>query len=413
MTQPGAPARLRLSFLRENAPWLGAGALLTFSSSWGQTYFISIFAGAIRGEFGLTDGQWGAIYGGGTLISAALMVFVGGVIDRFRVRGLGSVVLLASAAACVFMASVPVAWALIPAVLALRFTGQGMTSLIATTAMARWFVATRGRALAIASMGFALGESILPILFVALLTVAPWRALWLLAALLALLAIPLLRLLLRRERLPQGLGEGEESTGMQGRHWTRAEAVRHPLFWVTVPLIAGPSAWITALFFQQVNLASQKGWTHLEFVALFPLYTSFSILGMLAGGWLIDRFGTRVLMPLAQLPMVAGFVVMGTVPGLPAGAAAMALIAVSHGVWSPLTTTFWAEFFGTRHLGAIRALAAAVMVLGTAIGPLVSGVLIDAGLPFDQQMPLIALWFVATSGLIAVALAVWAPRIAG
>lgn len=411
MRHAGAPAAPpRAGFLRGNAPWLGAGALLAFSSSWGQTYFISIFAGAFRGEFGLTDGQWGAIYGAGTLISAGLMVFAGGLIDRFRVRSLGSAILLASALACLFMAAVPAAWALIPAVLALRFTGQGMTSLIATTAMARWFVARRGRALAIATMGFALGESLLPIVFVALLTVAPWRALWVLAALLALAAIPLLRLLLRRERIPQGTGGGAESSGMSGRHWTRAQALRHPLFWATVPLVMGPSAWVTALFFQQVHLAAQKGWAHIEFVTLFPVYTGTSITAMLAGGWLIDRFGTRRLIVLAQGPMIAGFVLMGTAPGLAAGAAAMALIAATNGLWAPLTAAFWAELYGTRHLGAIRALGAAVMVLGSAIGPVVSGGLIDAGLPFDAQMPLIALWFAATSALIAAALALWAPR---
>jgi hypothetical protein len=106
---PGAPAApARLSFLRQNAPWLGAGALLAFSSSWGQTYFISIFAGAIRGEFGLTDGQWGAIYGAGTLVSAALMVVAGGLIDRFRVRALGAAVLaLRRSLACSWPGSPP------------------------------------------------------------------------------------------------------------------------------------------------------------------------------------------------------------------------------------------------------------------------------------------------------------------
>jgi MFS family permease len=230
-----------------------------------------------------------------------------------------------------------------------------------------------------------------------------------LAALMALAAIPALLLLLRRERTPQGQGDTDETAGMGGRHWTRGQAIRHPLFWATVPLVMGPSAWITALFFQQVHLAAEKGWTHLEFVALFPVYTVTSIGAMLAGGWTIDRFGTRLLIPFAQIPLIAGFVLMGVAPGLLAGAAAMALIATTNGVWGPLTAAFWAELYGTRHLGAIRALAAAVMVLGSAIGPVASGMLIDAGLGFDGQMPLLALWFVVTSGGIAVALAIWAP----
>ena len=67
-----------LTFLRENARWLGAGALLSFLSSFGQTYFIAIFAGEIRAEFGLSHGQWGGIYALGTGASAVLMLWAGG-----------------------------------------------------------------------------------------------------------------------------------------------------------------------------------------------------------------------------------------------------------------------------------------------------------------------------------------------
>ena len=83
-----------LAFLRGNAPWLGAGVLLTFLSSFGQTYFISVFAGEIRAAFGLSHGAWGGIYTLGTTASALLMVWAGGLTDRFRVRVLAPFVLL-------------------------------------------------------------------------------------------------------------------------------------------------------------------------------------------------------------------------------------------------------------------------------------------------------------------------------
>jgi MFS family permease len=293
---------------------------------------------------------------------------------------------------------------LVPVILCLRFAGQGMSSHIATTAMARWFVATRGRALAVATLGFAVGEALLPAAFVAGLTMLPWRMLWVIAAGLALAAIPALYLLLGRERTPQSLPDSSQVPGLQGHHWTRGETVRHPLFWASVPLILGPAAFVTALFFQQVHLADAKGWTHLQFVALFPVYTATSIAAMVGSGLLIDRIGTPLLMRVFQVPMVAGFVLMGLSDGLAPGAIAMALIALSHGANTTLPTAFWADFFGTRHLGAIRALAAAIMVLGTAIGPVLTGALIDLGVPFDRQMPVIALYFVGTSALISIAL---------
>jgi len=392
------------AFLRENAPWLAAGVLLAFSSSYGQTYFISLFAGEIMAEFGLTHGQWGSIYAAGTLMSAALMVFVGGLTDRFRIRGLGAVILVGLALSCLAMAAVPGVWALVLVILGLRFAGQGMSAHLANVAMARWFVANRGKALATATIGFALGESVLPIAFVSLLERVPWRSLWVVAAAMALLAIPLLFALLRRERTPQSMTEAEQSAGLGGRHWTRGEVLRHPLFWCTVPLVMGPAAFLTALFFHQVHLSEVNGWAHVQFVALFPVYTVFTVSGMVGSGVLIDRFGTGRLMQVYQLPMIAGFLTMGLSGGLPFAAAAMAMVGFGHGVATTLPTAFWADYFGTRHLGAIRAMATAVMVLGTALGPVITGWVIDAGVSYDAQMPVIALYFAATSLLIAAGL---------
>jgi MFS family permease len=253
------------------------------------------------------------------------------------------------------------------------------------------------------------GESLLPLVFVSALTILDWRSLWVIAAAMALLAILPLRLMLRRERVPQGIGGGDQTAGLAHRHWTRAEVIRHPLFWCVAPLILGQTALVTALFFQQVHLTQEKGWTHVEFVALFPVYTATSILALWVAGWLIDRMGTRRLMPVFQIPTMAGFVVMGLAPGLWGGALGMALIALTSGAFGPISTAFWAEYYGTRHLGSIRSLAAAIMVLGSAIGPVATGLLIDAGFSFDRQMPVLALWFAGTAMLVALGLSVAGP----
>ena len=208
-----APTR---GFLVANARWLAAGGLLTLLSSFGQTFFISIFSGEIQAAFGLTEGGWGAIYTLGTGASAAVMLWAGAQADRHSVRDLGTVVLLALAAACLVMAATPFAWALVLSVFLLRLSGQGMTSHIATVAMGRWFDATRGRALAAAGLGFSVGEALLPITFVALLPFTGYRALWVLSAALVLAAIPLLRRLLARERSPKGRADAETSPGMDG-----------------------------------------------------------------------------------------------------------------------------------------------------------------------------------------------------
>ena len=63
-----------IDFIKSNARWLAAGMLLTFTSSFGQTYFISLFAGEIQNTFDLTHGGWASIYLMGTLASAVAMI---------------------------------------------------------------------------------------------------------------------------------------------------------------------------------------------------------------------------------------------------------------------------------------------------------------------------------------------------
>lgn len=393
-----------IGFLRSNATWLLAGFLLTFSSSYGQTFFISLFAGQIRETFSLSNGQWGGIYTLATTASALLMVWSGALTDRYRVRGLGAITLAGLALACLAMAAVPSLWVLALVIFALRFTGQGMTSHLAVVAMARWFSASRGKALAIARLGYTAGEAFLPLIFVALLALLHWRALWIVAAAGAVLAIPVLLALLRRERIPAEMAGADAATGMGGRHWTRGEVLRHPLFWLAVPLIIGPSAFGTALFFHQVHLTEVKGWALIDYVALFPLYSGVSFVFMLASGWAVDRFGTARLIAWILLPAALGFFILGQAESLAAAAVALALLGMTAGGMGTIPSAFWAEYFGTRHLGAIKALAAALMVFGSAIGPGLTGALIDLGYRFPAQMLAISVYFVVAAGLIAIGL---------
>lgn len=390
-----------LPFLRDNARWLTAGFLLSMSSSWGQTYFISIFAAQIMASADITNGQWGGIYTLATTASALAMVFAGGLTDRFRVRQMTPWVLGGLGLACVAMAGMGSVWTLIPVIFALRFFGQGMTSQLAIVSMARWFAANRGRALSIASMGFATGQAVLPVVFVALLAFFDWRLLWLVAAVLAVVLIPTIRRLLAEERTPQSTAENQQVTGLGGRHWTRMDVLRHPLIWLLIPMLLGPPAWGTVLFFQQVHLAEVKGWSHAGLVALFPLFTLMSVITTLASGWAIDRFGAIRLLPYYTVPFVIGFLVLWYSDTLGMAAVAMAILGLAVGSSQTVPAAFWAETYGTRHLGSIKAMIVAVGVFGSAVGPGISGLLVDRGVDFPHQMPWIALYFVL-SGLLTV-----------
>ena len=375
-----------LSFIRTNAPFLATGALLSFLSSFGQTFFIAIFAGDIRAEFNLSHGDWGLLYMLGTGASAVAMVFAGGLADKFRVRNLGIVVAIMLAAACITMANNTATIVLPFVIFALRFTGQGMMSHVAVVAMARWFVATRGKALAIAGLGYMLAEASLPLLFVWLKTFSTWRTLWICAALFVLAMIPVLIRLLRLERTPQSVSEDNASPGMKNQYWTRQDALRHPLFWALVPAVMFFPAFITAFWFHQVHFADLKGYTHLSLVAVFPIGTGVLAISSIGYGWLIDKIGAKRILPFYLIPLVAAFTLHWSADHLAWTALAVSLMGLAGGGQATVLMAIWSEFYGTRHIGSIKAAATAVMVLGSAIGPGLSGWLIDIGVGFEQQM---------------------------
>ena len=395
------------AFLRQNARWLAAGALLTLLSSFGQTFFISIFSGEIRADFGLSHGAWGSIYMIGTAASATVMVFAGGLADRYRVGVLGVSVVLLLGVSCVLMGLNNSLAMLVPLIFVLRFFGQGMTHHVATVAMARWFVATRGRALAVASMGFMLGEATLPLVMVWAKSRVDWQVLWLFFGVVcAVMALVLFRLL-QQERTPAAMAQENDATGMGNRHWRRAEVLKHPIFWAMAPAVMSFSGFGTAFWFHQVHFAEIKGWSHLSLVAVFPLGTAALVVSTILFGWMVDRFGAVRLLPVYLGPYVLAFVLHWYAPSLAWTALAVVLMGMAGGGQATLLNACWAELFGTRHLGSIKSAAMALMVLGSALGPGLTGWLIDIGVGYEVQMLYFAASFAAASLLLFYPVAIW------
>lgn len=389
-----------LHFIRENLKFLSAGVLLTLNSSFGQTFFISIFAAQIMSEFTLTNGEWGLLYTVGTMASAAVMFWAGILTDRFRARTLACVVMPGLALTCIAMGANKSVIGLLVIVFLLRLLGQGMIFQLASVSMARWFTGRRGLALSVSGLGFWAGQAALPVLFASLLLVFDWHVLWYLAAAFVLFCFPVVLWLLTQERTPSSLAKETSSLGMGGRHWTRREVITSQLFLLLVPLLVGLSAWGTALFFQQVHIAEVKGWPLVDYLALIPLMTVVSVVTTLVTGSLVDRFGSGRLLQIFPLFWVLSFLVLAGAEDLRTAALAFVVFGVSTGMQATLITAFWAEYFGTRHIGAIKATSASIVVLGSAIGPGVSGLAIDLGFSFPVQMVWYAIYFAVSMLLV-------------
>lgn len=402
------------SELRQDARWLGAGMLMTLSTGFGQTFFISVYAGAWREEFGLSHGDWGAIYMAATLASAAALTQAGRLADLMRARSLALIVLGLFAMVCVGVSQAS-SWLMLAAlVFGLRFCGQGMLSHIAITAMGKWFRARRARAVAIASLGFSGAEAALPAAALAIMAAVGWRTSWLVAAaMLVLVVAPALALLLRRERAPKAMASAVVSPGMGGLHWTPGEMVRHWLFWALLPGLIGPG-WVgTVVFFQVVHLTELKGWDVIAYTGIaYPAFSVVTIAASFLFGWAADRFGAVRLLPVYLLGWVAGVTLVGLSDSLATGVVALAVCGLGSGAVYVVKAALVADLYGTRRLGGVRALTTALMVVASALGPGVSGALLDAGVGFETQcfwmaayLAAVSLWFAWVSrrarGLLA------------
>ncbi|UWQ95761.1 MFS transporter [Rhodobacteraceae bacterium M385] len=400
-----------MSFVRENARWLATGLLLSFGSSFGQTYFISIFAGEIRLAYGLTDGQWGGIYTIATVSSACLLILFGGRADTVPLSRLALIVTSFLALACVLMALGSSVWVLLISVFLLRFCGQGMMTHMKATAMARWFVATRGRAMGLTNLGYPLGEATLPIVTILIIAGIGWRATWgVAAAVIALALIPALIWLLAQDRAPAGSNGGQGAPGIFGKHWTRGEVLRHPLFYALVPLLLTPGFIGTVVFFHAVHVAEVKGWTLTAMAPSYAVYAAASVTMGLVAGWASDRFGPARLMPIALVPMGLGMFLIGPSETPFGWVVALALVGVTQGTVAALSGTLLPTLFGTNHLGSVRSIATAVMVFSTAIGPGITGWFIDQGVTYPEQGVTQGVWCLALS-VVLVPVMLWTERL--
>lgn len=385
-----------LAFLRDNARWLAGGFLLTLFSSFGQTFFISLSAGNIREEYGLSHGGFGTLYMVATLGSALTLPRLGQIVDRYSVKLVALFIIPMLALAAVLMAFSTNVLLLAFTIYLLRLFGQGMLTHTSFTAMGRWFSAQRGRAVSVVTLGHNTGEAVFPLIFVAVAVAVGWRNTWLMAAAaLVFVALPVIVSLIAIERAPRA--SDPVARVSDARDWTRAEALRDPVFYLLFLGVMAPSFIGTVIFFHQVYLVELRGWSLELFASTFTLMAVMTATFALISGQLIDRFSAVALLPAFLIPLGLACLILGFFDGQWSAFAFMALLGVSWGFSSTLFGALWPEIYGTRHLGSIRALAVAIMVFASAMGPGLTGLLIDLGVSYPGQIIAMGLYCFAIS----------------
>ncbi len=375
-------------FLLSATPELCLGVLLIFSSSIGQTFFISLFSGEIRNEFNLSHGMFGIFYSVATLMSALFFFWLGKLTDKFNLILLGVITLGILSGFSFLISSAETFLILFLSLLGLRLFGQSMISHIAVTAMARWHSNKRGRALSIALMGHPIGEALLPSLITFFLLQFNWREIWLgIGICIIIIFLPIVYWLGRYLK-SHGLDSSNNIQSKSKRNnvsWNRSQVLKDLRFYQIIPgLLISPFI-ITGIFFHQIHLIETKSWSITFLASSYPFF-ALSVIGATFGaGWIIDRFSTVHLLRYFLLPLAFGLILIAFTEKTYALPFFMILIGASAGAATIVLSALWVELYGINYLGSIRSMCFSLVVLSTSISPALIGLLLDIGVTLEVQ----------------------------
>ena len=374
------------------------GFIFTFFSSFGQSFFLGIFNSSIRNELSITHGQFGSIYASATLTSSFILIWLGKKIDDISISKFAFLVILLLAFSCFFFSKISTVPILFIAILLMRFSGQGMMSHTATTTISRFFTKSRGKALSTGWFGLSTAEFILPVLMIYLLSIIDWKNIWLIISICILIFLPITSFFLTKDLNfdSREKSDNETSTDKNYKQWKRVEVIKDYRFYILCAnMLAMPSI-ATGTFVYQSFILSSKNWGPYIIAQSFMVYSILSVLTLILSGFLIDKFTSRKILIFMNIPLFFAAVVLFSFNQPFSSFILFGLIGISNGLCNVLGSSTWAEIYGVKHIGSIKALTTALMVFATASGTAIFGILIDKGYTIEQ-ISLFSLGYISIS----------------
>ena len=361
------------------------GFIFTFFSSFGQSFFLGLFNSSIRDALSITHGQFGSIYASATLLSSIILVWIGKKIDDVNILKFASYVIIFLSASCFIFSKISSVIFLFIGIFLMRLAGQGLSSHTATTTISRFFEKNRGRALSTAWLGLSLAEFIMPVLIVFLLTFIEWRDIWVSISIIVIIILPAVTYVLVKE---VKLDTREDSKIEEGnrviKQWKRIEVLKDYRFYIIcMTMLAMP--WIaTGSFVYQSFITSSKEWGPYVIAQSFMAYSILSVITLFISGFLIDKFSSRKLLIYMNIPLFFSTIVLYYFDVSFSSFVFFGLLGVTNGLANVLGSSTWAEIYGVKFIGSIKALTTALMVFATAFGTALFGFLIDNGFTIEQ-----------------------------
>jgi len=361
------------------------GFIFTFFSSFGQSFFLGLFNAPIRNELGISHGQFGNIYATATIFSSLLLIWVGKKIDEYQIIYYSFFVILLLFFSTLFFSFINSIIFLSIGIFLMRFSGQGLMSHTSTTTISRFFERSRGKALSTIWFGLSSAEFILPVLVTYLFVIYSWRSVWQGIAIIIIIFLPFVVLnTIKKIKLDSREKDLDPKKNFKIKSWRRREVIKDYRFYiVSLNMLAMP--WIaTGIFVYQSFISDSKMWNIYTIPKAFMVYSLASIITLFFSGFLVDKFTSRKLIPIMNIPLLISMFVLFYYQQEISAYIFLGLVGISNGLANVLGSSTWAEIYGVKFIGSIKALTTAFMVFSTAFGTAVFGLMIDNGFSIEN-----------------------------
>jgi len=362
-------------------------------------FLFSVFLKPMSEEFGWSRSLTTGAVTVGTVIAALTGFSFGSLLDRYGARVLfvgGAVVM---GLALVGLSQVSGLWQFYVAYIIGRLMAFGpLGDAFIASATAQWFIRKRGRAIAIAMAGPALGGAALAMLAGWIITTSGWRNAWFVMGVLTWVLVLLPAWLLVRRRpedmglLPDGdSGNAAPSVPSHGvRHatqappvsaddpeWTVAEATRTRAFWLLSIVAFFHIVTTSAIVFNMVSSLTDRGFSTALAIGALSLYALLQGLSQIIWGGMADRLPVHVAYAIALATSMVGLGLIGLAASPVIVYAAVVVFGLGQGGVHTVGHTVWPAYFGRRNVGSIRGVSLLFETTGNAFGPFLGALVYD------------------------------------
>ncbi len=367
-----------------NKRLLAFGFLFSFFSSFGQTFFVSLFVPFWVQSLGITNTAFGTIYAVVTVVAAILISFSGKYIDTIPLKNYALFVFGGLILSVLMLSQAKGLILLTLGLFLVRWLGQGLMTHTSSTGIAKYFVTDRGKALSFSALGHPAGHFILPFIMLPLITFSGWSNSLVIVAVIALfIMIPVI---LALKTINVGKFSYDKNQKIKNEAPAQTNHFRDLNFWIISLNIFVLPFVLTAVFLYQYSIGELRGWSVSWVAFSFSFFAIFSAVGLLISGNMTDRFTGLFLFPLYLIPALIGVMLITVSSNQYVFPLFYALVGISSGFGSTVKTATQTEIYGTGNLGKVRSYFSTVMVLSTALGPPVFAFLIDRNIPFQTIM---------------------------